>query len=275
MKKKAVFLGASNTYGVGLWFFREHYLDLNNLDTRYPYPIESREDIEFTHKNRFSFLLSNYLNLKEVNVGEAGGSPAESLYLLNKMDLNEIEYVIFEFSALTSFFDKYFYDSPNGDINKLNPRTPSEIESFLTNGKNDRQELREKIYKWLDNFDPIEYTVEVFNTIQKFINDNKHIKFIILVWRNSDVKNVKLDSEDYLWLSKYSPKFPIEKNSNNILVESYLKENKHRVCDEFIHHDLMDFPIGHKDLHPSVNGHKKIFEILKSYIDEKNSTNSW
>lgn len=276
--KKAVFLGASNTYGVGLWFFRDCYKDLNNVITTWPYPAQSLDDSKFVKNNRYSSLVSTHLNLTEINVGEAGGSPAQSLHLLNKMNLDEIEYVVFEFSCLTSFFDRYFYESvdtsnPNNTVHI--PKTPGEIESFLTNGKNDRPELRERIYDWLDTFNPDEFTDEVLDTIKEFIDTNKKIKFIILIWRNHNPTHFKFDSDKFKWILNHSPKFPIKSNENNILVEDYLTENKIRVCDEFVHINEMKFPAGHTDLHPSLNGHKHIFEILKNYIDEKNTTNSW
>jgi len=270
MKKKAVFLGASNTYGVGLSLFRDYYLDSKNVDSTHPYPNPTHEDYQFICQNRFSHLLSEYLGTSEVNVSEAGGSPAESLYLLNKMNLDEIEYVIFEFSSPYSFFDRYFYQG--SDPSDPIPRTPKEIESFLTNGKNDRPELREKIYKWLDTFNPEEFTNEVFSSIKKFISKNKHIKFVILFWRNY---NINLSSDDFKWMLNYVPKFPLDRNKENIFVETLLEENKMRVCDEFIHIDKIKYTNGIRDRHPSLNGHRKIFEILQNYIDEKNSTDSW
>ena len=276
--KKAVFLGASNTYGVGLWFFRDYYKDLNNLIPTWPYPRETNEDTIFVKNNRYSSLLANHLNLKEVNVGEAGGSPAQSLYLLNKMNLDEIEYVVFEFSSLTSYFDKYFYqsiDTENPQNTISIPKTPGEIELFLTNGKNDRPELRKSIYEWLDKFNPEAFTREVLTTIKEFIDTNKQIKFIILIWRNHNPHYFKFDSDRFNWILNHSPKFSLSNDENNILVEDYLTEQKIRVCDEFVHIDKLNLPAGHTDLHPSVNGHKQIFEILKNHIDEKNTTNSW
>jgi hypothetical protein len=271
MEKKAVFLGASNTHGVGLWFFREYYNDLKNLNPTFPYPFESLDDTTFVKQNRFSKLLSDYLNLEEINVSAAGGSPAQSLHLLSKMNLDEIEYVVFEVSSITSFFDRYLFEHTI-DNTKL-PKTPGEIENFLTNGKNDRPELRKSIYNWLEKYDANEFTKEIFYTIKEFIERNKHIKFILLVWRDFHF-NLELLTH-HNWILNYTPIFQTILNDKNIFVEEYLTEKKIRVCDEFIHIDKISFPPTQTDKHPSVNGHKKIFEVLKSYIDEKNSTNSW
>jgi hypothetical protein len=271
MKKKVVFLGASNTFGVGLWFFRDIYNELTNLELTRPNYFHSLEDKEFIKKYRFSRLVSDYLNLKEVNESAAGGSPAQSLYLLSKMNLDEIEYVVFEFSSITSFFDRYMFEHTI-DKNKL-PKTPGEIENFLTNGKNDRPELRKSIYNWLENYDPNEFTKEIFYTIKEFIENNKHIKFTLLFWRRPDVEIELLKHNS--WVLNYTPTFLTTLNDKNIFVEEYLTEKKLRICDEFVHIDKMEFSKNHPEIHPSLNGHKTIFEVLKSYIDEKNSTNSW
>ena len=258
--KKAVFLGASNTYGVSLWFHRNFYLDSKNYSNiTWPYQ-QSSSDENYINTNRFSSLLSNYLNLHETNYSDAGGSPAQSLYLLSKMNLSEIEYVVFEFSTPTSFFDRFFLD-------KNTPKTPIEIESFLTNGKNDRPELRKRIYDWLENYNLEEYILEIFTKLKEFISNNKSIKFIILPWRQYDLD---FSLEHYKWILNYTPKFSINSNKNNVIVEDFLLENNFTIKDEFKHIGCLK-----DDLHPSLNGHKKIFEILKNYIDEKNSTNSW
>lgn len=268
--KKIVFLGASNTYGVGLRFFRDYYLNYDNVNPEYPYVYETSDDKEFVLKNRFSSLLSKNLNLNEANESTAGGSPAQSLYLLSKMNLDEIEYVVFEFSSINSFFDAYFFEH---EIDKTKiPKTPDQIEKFLSNSKNKNTKLLDIIYTWLDSFNPYEFTIEVLNSIRDFIEKNKKIKFIILIWRHESIQDILEKNE---WLLNYTPTFPILKNDKNIFVETYLTEKKLTVNDEFIHINKIKFPKGHIDLHPSLNGHKKIFEILKSYIDEKNSTNMW
>ena len=270
--KNIVFLGASNTYGVGLWFFRDFYQKEDIKEIPWPYTQNYEDDI-FCKKNRFSTLLSHSLNLKEINLSRAGGSPALSLHLLKKLNIDDIDYVIFEFSSIFSFFDSYFFEHEIDET--VLPKTPSEIESFLTNNKNDRPDLRDKIEKWLIKFDAEEFTSETFKTIKNFISDNPKLKFIILIWRGTGFKSFKFDTDEYSWILNYSPKFSIQKNKNNILVEDYLVENNLTVYSEFKNYNKIKIPNRIPDLHPSLNGHKKLFELLKNYIDEKNSTNSW
>jgi hypothetical protein len=268
--KKAIFLGASNTHGVSLHYFRELYNDYENVNPEWPYP-KNLEDELFIEANRFPKQLSTYLNVEEINLSRAGGSPAESLYLLSQTDLSDVEYIIFELSGFYNYFDRFFHPNKDEATSQMLPRTPSEIESFLTNNKNDNIELKNKIIEWVINYNPHEFMNEVFIKLKEFINTNPHIKFSILIWRDTlDFTNINLQ-----FLEKYIVKFPLINDNDNILVEKYLIENKHRVCDEFKWANKIKLPKTMIDMHPSLNGHNKIFEILKSYIDERNTLNNW
>lgn len=268
--KQALFLGASNTHGVSLHFFRELYKDINNVRPEWPYT-EIPGDKEFIEEHRFATKLSNYLNVQQLNYSHAGGSPAEALHILSKTDLTNVEYIFFELSCIYSYFDRFFHTHWDYEKNKAAPRTPTEIEAFLTNGNNDDPELKERIIQWLIDFNPKAFMKEIFSRLVEFIKTHPHIKFTILIWREDlDSTNTDLD-----FLQKYIVKFPIRPLPNNILVEPYLTYHKLRVCDEFEHIGVMKFPEGHSDLHPSLNGHQRLFEILKNHINEKNNTNTW
>jgi hypothetical protein len=266
--KKAIFLGASNTHGVGLHFFRDFYQIEENVYTEFPYPQISEDEL-FIEANRFSKQLSTYLNVEEINKSAAGGSPAESLHILSETDLTNVEYVFFEFSAIYSYFDRYFHTHFDFELKRPIPRTPSEIQSFLN--KSNDEELNNKIIDWIIKFNPKEFMNEIFIKIEKFIDDNPHIKFIIMIWR----EDIDLESKELKFIKNNIVKFPLANDDGNILVEKYLTENKNRVCDEFKWIDKIPLPSNTKELHPSLNGHNKIFEILKSYIDERNTLNNW
>jgi hypothetical protein len=266
--KKAIFLGASNTYGVGLHLFRNIYEIEANVRIEFPF-VATSEDIDYIESNRFSNQISTYLNVDEINRAEAGGSPAESLHILSEMNLKDVEYVFFEFSSIYSYFDRYFHSDWDYKANRAIPRTPGEIQAFLN--KSNDVELNNKIIDWIINYNPKEFMNEIFVRIEKFINDNSHIKFIIMIWR----ENIDLESKELKFIKNNIVKFPISNDVDNILVEKYLTENKNRVCDEFKWIDKIPLPPNMKELHPSLNGHNKIFEILKSYIDERNTLNNW
>jgi hypothetical protein len=268
MMKKAIFLGASNTYGVGLHLFRDIYETEDNVRIEFPFH-QTADDIDYIKTNRFSKHLSTYLNVEEINKSEAGGSPAESLYILSETNLDDVEYVFFEFSAIYNYFDRYFHTHFDFELNRSIPRTPTEIQSFLN--KSNDVKLNNKIIDWIIDYNPKEFMNEIFIKIEKFINDNPHIKFIIMIWR----ENIDLESKELRFIKNNIVKFPLSNDIDNILVEKYLIENKNRVCDEFKWIHKIPFPPTAKELHPSLNGHNKIFEILKSYIDERNTLNNW
>lgn len=266
--KKAIFLGASNTHGVGLHWFRDIYNLEENVYSEFPYP-KIAEDELFIESNRFSKQLSTYLNVEEVNKSEAGGSPAESLHILSQTDLTDVEYIIFEFSTIYSYFDRYFHVDFDYKKNRAIPRTPTEIQAFLN--KSNDNELNERIVDWIINYNPTEFMNEIFKQITEFIKSHPHLKFVIMMWR----ENVDLDADNLKNIKNNIVKFPLLNNPNNILVEEYLTENGNRICDEFKWVNKIPLPSNTKELHPSLNGHNKIFEILKSYIDERNTLNNW
>lgn len=268
MMKKAIFLGASNTYGVGLHLFRDIYEDEANVKNEFPF-VATTEDKIFIEENRFSKQLSSHLKVEEMNRAEAGGSPAESLHILSQTDLSDVEYIIFEFSAIYSYFDRYFHIDFDYEKNRAIPRTPTEIQAFL-NKSNDK-ELNERIVDWIINYNPKEFMNEIFKQITEFIKSHSDIKFLIMIWR----ENIDLESENLKFIKNNIVKFPLIDNPNNILVEKYLTENKNKIHDEFKWIDKIQLSPNMKELHPSLNGHNKIFEILKSYIDERNTLNNW
>ena len=264
--KSVIFLGSSNTFGVGLHTFRENYLTENGIkEIKWPYN-QTGEDNEFIYSVRWTRFVAEYLDRKEINISEVAGSPAATLYTLNNTDLSEVDYVFFEFSGLYNYFDRYFhYDDY--------PKTPHEIEAFLTNGKNDKSELREKILKWLDEYNPTEFIDEILVLLKEKIEKLNTKKFIILFWHDAihgvDSK-IDFNSEKFRWLKKYMVKFPTESDSDNYIVHNFIKEKKLTVSDE---HPLAH--LIHEDIHAGIQGNKSVADIVINYINEKETTNSW
>lgn len=269
--KCVLFLGASNTFGVGLHVFRDIYMSELGANTLvWPYN-QLREDNKFIYKNRWTAKVSGYLNRKEINVGEAGGSPAESLHILENRDLTNIDYIFFEFSGIYSYFDKYFHNA-HSPAHIRYPRTPHEIETFLTNGKNDRPELRERITNWLVNYDAKEFIDEVFVTLKNKIETLHEKKFIILFWNECEIN---LEDNKYRWLKDYTVQFPTEDNKNNYVVQNLLNEKKLRVMDEYpFFHILQTKYPKIIDIHAGLVGNKLIANIIINYLDEKKLVNS-
>jgi hypothetical protein len=258
--KKSLFLGSSNTFGVGLHTFRDFYMSKDSATTlQWPY-IQNNDDWKFIEKNRWTRIVSDYLNTNEINISEAGGSPAESLYKLQNTDLTNIDYIFFEFSGIYNYFDRYFH-------NQDYPKTPHEIELFLTNGKNDKIELKERILKWLIEYNPHEFIDEILILLKEKIEELSDKKIIILFWHQ---QNVNFAHPKYNWMTKYMVKFPTNKDKFNFIVHDWIEENKWTVSDE---HPFSEY--FKNDIHTGLFGNKMVAEKIISYINEKNTTNSW
>lgn len=257
--KSALFLGSSNTFGVGLHTFKEEYLtEWGAKNLNWPYN-QTGEDNEFIKSVRWTKYVSHYINRKEINVAEAGGSPAESLYRLQNTDLTDTDYIFFEFSGIYNYFDRYFHNTEY-------PKTPHEIEAFLTNGKNDRPDLRKRIIEWLDKYEPEEFMFEVMELLKEKLKELSDKKIVVLIWHGE----IPLDLERFSWLKKLCVKFPTKQNKDNYIVHNWVLENKFRVCDE---HPMKDFI--YPDIHAGLKGNKFVAEIVINHINEKENTNSW
>ena len=265
--KSVIFFGSSNTFGVGLHTFRDCYLSNDGIkNCPWPYN-QSGEDNEFIYSVRWTGLVAKDINRTEINVAEAGGSPAESLHRLQNTDLTDVDYIFFEFSGIYNYFDRYFH-------NDEYPKTPHEIEAFLTNGKNDRPELRERIMNWLEKYNPNEFIDEVLILLKEKIENLNDKKFIILFWHGPEHNNgrsiMNFNSQKYEWLKKYMIKFPTESDPDNYIVHNLIKEKKLTVSDEHPLSHLM-----HEDIHAGIEGNQIVSEIIINYINEKETTNSW
>lgn len=257
--ESVLYLGSSNTFGVGLHTFKSEYLTESGAKSlTWPYR-QTSEDDKFIKSVRWTARVSDFLKRKEINVAEAGGSPAESLYRLQNMDLTNIDYIFFEFSGIYNYFDRYFH-------NDEYPKTPHEIEAFLTNGKNDNPQLRQRILDWLDAYNPNEFIDEVLVLLKQKIEEITDKKIVILFWHG----DLDFNNEKYSWLKKYMIKFPTKNNENNFIVHNWVVENSLRICDE---HPMKQFI--YEDIHAGIKGNELIAEIVINYINEKEVTNSW
>jgi hypothetical protein len=265
--KSVIFFGSSNTFGVGLHTFREYYLNEDSIrKLEWPY-IQNDEDNLFIKENRWTNKVSKFLNREEINISEVGGSPAAALYKLQITDLDEIDYIFFEFSGIYNYYDRFMHGVEY-------PKTPHEIEAFLTNGKNDNTGLRKRILEWIDSYNPHEFIDIVLESLKEKIEELKDKKFIILFWHGPKHDNgrsiMNFNSQKYEWLKKYMIKFPTESDPDNYIVHNLIKEKKLTVSDEHPLSHLM-----HEDIHAGIKGNQIVSEIIINYINEKENTNSW
>ena len=265
--KSVIFFGSSNTFGVGLHTFRDCYLSEDGIkQITWPY-YELGEDKFFIQENRWTNNVAQFLNREEINISEVGGSPAAALYKLQITDLENIDYIFFEFSGIYNYYDRFMHGVEY-------PKTPHEIEAFLTNGKNDNPELRERILKWLKEYNPHEFIDTILKLLKEKIENLKDKKFIILFWHGPKHDNgrsiMNFNSQKYEWLKKYMIKFPTESDPDNYIVHNLIKEKKLTVSDEHPLSHLM-----HEDIHAGIQGNKSVADIVINYINEKETTNSW
>jgi len=252
--------------------FNGKYDTIDKIKALNPDEISSpyEEDQPFVFNLRWSKRIADYLNRTELNLSQAGGSPAESLHLLQLTDLSDVDYIFIELSGIFSFYDRYMF--PLG-MHNLVPRTPREIEKFLTDGKKDRPELRKKIKEWLVTFDPVSFTDEVMAALEKELQtpemQDKKIAFIW--WRYSRITDDAVDRNRYPFFDKYAVKFPYPGNENNYEAEAMLLDLKLTVYQEHPLGEHMAFP----DPHAGIKGNDLIYECIRRHIDEKESTNSW
>ncbi len=265
--KSVIFFGASNTFGVGLHTFRDCYLTEDGIKKiKWPYN-QTGEDNDFIKENRWTNSVSKFLKRDEINISAAGGSPAATLYSLNNTDLSNIDYIFFEFSGIYNYYDRFMHGLDY-------PKTPHEIEAFLTNGKNDNTELRQRILNWLDEYNPYEFIDTVLKLLKEKIENLDDKKFVILFWHgphhDGGKTKIDFDSETYKWLKKYMVKFPTESDPDNYIVHNLIKEKKLTVSDEHPLSHLM-----HEDIHAGIKGNEVVAKIVIDYINEKEITNSW
>lgn len=265
--KSVIFLGSSNTFGVGLHTFRDFYLSEEGIKSlKWPY-YENDTDKLFIKENRWTNKVANYLNADEINISEVGGSPAAALYKLQITDLSEINYIFFEFSGIYNYNDRFMHGTEY-------PKTPHEIETFLTNGRNDNPELRNRIIEWIENYNPYEFIDTVLLELKKKIEELKYKKFIILFWHgpvhDGGIEKIDFNSEKYSWLKRYMVKFPTNQDNENYIVHNLIVEKSLRVCDEHPLSKMMN-----RDIHAGIKGNQIVSEIVINYINEKEVTNSW
>lgn len=263
---KILFLGASNTYGSGVHVLNGEYDTIEkvkSIDQKLLATPITNNGRDFTINNRWSTKVAKYLNRIEINESRAGGSPAETLHILQNTDLTDIDYICIEFSNIYSYFDRYFFSS---DFNNLIPRTPGEIEEFLTNGKKDRPELRKKIKEWVINFDPKAFIDEVMTQFELELSKPrmKDKKIIVVWWRPHIIDNQVFDPDHYTFLKKYAVKFPYPGGENNYSADTMIKKFNYTVHQE---HPLGKY-MGYPDDHAGVKGNQLVADCIIKHLNK-------
>lgn len=167
--KNIVFAGTSITWGEGL----HYYSDLPNINIDsivYDKNDYTFEHINFIKNNRFSRLVSNYFNTKDLVRNENGGTNDVVLnFVNNELNFDECEFIIFQFTEPFRDLIEFNYKGEKRIVNiKLkNEVIETEFEKYIAE-------------KWnfnLNQFIDYYLSKKVFN-LQKLIEkiENKGIK---------------------------------------------------------------------------------------------------
>lgn len=185
MNNIGLFSGSSHFQGLGLEYeLSKRYNSIEWLNKNGIKPIQTyiASDSDIHRKYRWSKLLSDKLNIREINCEDNEYIPDNDLEFLtnlldNKIDTKYVKYIFLELTTLHRLNYEY-RNYTAGELLKM-LRTNS-----LTN------ELRQSINKWFHNIDN-GITYELFKS--NFITAQKkfpNIKFYIIDWYNTSDGNV-------------------------------------------------------------------------------------
>jgi hypothetical protein len=102
--QKIYFDGCSYTFGQSLELYCNppHIFEHDRM-SKYKF---TRQDINFIKKNRYGGIVSNKLNLEQINKARNGKANGKILFDLNKIDITEYEYIIIQLTHFNRFFTK-------------------------------------------------------------------------------------------------------------------------------------------------------------------------
>jgi hypothetical protein len=271
MRNIALFSGGSVTLGLGLELeLRPKYNDHQWLsENGLMLPLErEKEDEEYWKNYRYSKIVSDELGLIEYNVHDhhdkqIGGNSIDTIWLINRNIkkfselLNQVKYVFLDIG-----FIRWWDENLHGMDNPNNlPNTINEVIDFINNPNSDYGATFTAL-QWLEKLDVDTYWDETIKKYYDLKNLYPEIQFIITPWvfnGEDTLMNKKIDDE----LKNDIVLFDEEKSMFN-----FLTKNKLMVGDVAKGFNG-NYRYTYKDMHPSVDGHKKIAEILIKFIHEK------
>lgn len=193
--KRIIFSGTSHTLGLGLElelhprFSDVKWLEKNGVfQTQLSDPIYWKEDYEICKTYRWTKLVSDELGYEEFNCHEHGPRdggtwPPGPLQFLKHLDskteedLNDVEHIVIQTNHL-----RYH---PIDGVSMLDGIvfgiTPTEMLQYISD-ENNSEEVKQKIYEWIENYDEIEELKKFSKKITELKNKFSKIKFHILVW---------------------------------------------------------------------------------------------
>lgn len=266
MRNIAIFGGGSVTMGLGLEIeLRPKYNDHNWLKENgltLPLPREEEDKI-YWKENRYSKLVSDSLGLIEYNIHDnygiqMGGNSINMLWFISrnyekfKEILNNTKYIFLEIGFIRWW---------NQDLHGKDERIPSTINEILEYVKNPNSDyvISSMAIEWLSNLDIDLFWDESFKKLNDIKNSFPEIKFIIIPWSvNNDVKMTKiiddLIKDEFLVLDDGFTSIMDYLNTKKLMVADVAKAFNGK------------YKYNYRDLHPSVQGHKDIANMILKHI---------
>jgi hypothetical protein len=195
MKKKIIFSGTSHTLGLGLELeLHPRYSDVEWLkqngvfQTHLNDPIYFKEDYEICKTYRWTQLVSDELGYEEFNCHDqgpmSGGTwppgPLEFIKVLgdkSKEDLVGVEHIIIQTNHLR-------YNPIDGVrfVDSIYPGLTAADMLDMIEDKNSSDEIKEKIFEWIANYDEIEECKKFSKRVGELKSKFPNIKFHVLFW---------------------------------------------------------------------------------------------
>jgi len=275
MRDTIIFSGQSNTFGLGLeWELdpelnSEEYLSKGIILPNHM-PRHERNQ-QYWRKYRWPKLVCDALGYKEYNVHDKengaimGGGAADTLWhILDRYEhlmhiLDKTKYLVLEI-GFQRWWDESLHGQPGGD--KL-PNTPIEIENYL-NSKNPDIEVVKKAIDWIGRNDQKYFWKQTFNKVKLFSGKFPEIKIVLVPWSGASGNNGIRDFENYDDLTKFVSNCFVDIENYPCIHELLLKEKL------MVLHKAKafngDYKYNYADNHASVEGHKRVAELVIKHI---------
>lgn len=270
MRDTIIFAGQSNTFGLGLeWELdpelnSEEYL---SKGVHLPLPPETRgKYFPYWKAHRWSGIVSKELGYKEYNIYDEenrtviGSNGIDTfIFLVLKENLiqellSKTKFVIFETPYI-----RWYDEKLHGGIDGYKyPNTVMEIIELINNPKSDDKVVREAL-DWIGKIDSKTFYFELYKKINYLKETYKEIEFLILPWTSGkdSITNSKNLGNSLISIIENGKEYPD--------VNTFLNENKLKVY-HWAKAWNGDYKYNYLEEHPSIEGHKRIANIIVQHI---------
>lgn len=244
--KSIVFAGSSITWGEGLHYY-SNLPHLNLYAESFDRADYTLEHIKFIEENRFSRLVANAFDTKDVVRYENGGTTKLMLdFIKNDVDLTQCDYIIFQFTDAFRDFGKFYYKGEERLINLkvLSSVYESEFDKYIMETWNYSLDdyidffLKEQVQLIKENIERFEtngikkcFVINETNEFFKYFQQNEFFKDRIIRLGNYDTiedallsGTIKIIKEDEIIIQKY----------NGVVKDRHPNLETHRIIAENI-----------------------------------------